>query len=48
MKLVDDVVVEGKTLEEVLDKVEKVFARCKEHRIILSEDKIQVGQRILY
>ena len=44
MKLIDDVVVEGDTLEEVLDKVEQVFKRCREHGIILSEEKIQIGQ----
>ena len=48
MKLVDDVVLEGDTIEEVLAKVEMVFKRCREHGIILSEEKIQVGQKIKF
>ena len=43
LKLIDDVIIEGDTLEDLLSKIETVFQRCREHGIILSEKKIQVG-----
>ena len=47
-KLVDDIVVEDETMEGVLNKVEEVFRRCREHSILLSEGKIQIGQKIKF
>ena len=47
-KLVDDVIVEDETMEGVLDKVEEIFKRCREHSILLSEEKIQIGQKIKF
>ena len=39
---------EGDTLQDVLDKVEQVFQRCRQHGIVLSEEKIQIGQKIKF
>ena len=47
-KLVDDVVVEDETMDGLLGKGEEVFKRCREHNILLSEDKIQIGQKIKF
>ena len=32
----------------MLDKVEQVFQRCRQHGIVLSEEKIKVGQKIKF
>ena len=47
-KLIDDVILEDETLEGVLAKMEEVFKRCREHCIMLSEEKIQIGQRVKF
>ena len=47
-KLIDDVIIESDTLEELLKKMETVFERCRQHGIILSEEKIQVGPKVKF
>ena len=38
-KLVDDILMLGDSVEQLLDRVKAVFKRCEEHRITLSETK---------
>ena len=47
-KLIDDILLQGKTKEEVLEKMEEVFARCEEHGIMLAEGKIQVSRSVRF
>ena len=47
-KLVDDVLVEGKTFEELLGRLEKVFAKAQEYRVTIRERKVKWGQEIKF
>ena len=40
-KLVDDIIVFGKTKKELLDRIEQVFKRCEEHQITAIYTKFQ-------
>ena len=44
-KLVDDILMFGDSVEQLLDHVKAVFKRCKEHGITLSNTKYQVGSK---
>ena len=47
-KLVDDILVQGLTKKELIDRVEAVFNRCLENQITLSNFKHQVGQNVKF
>ena len=47
-KLVDDILVQGRTKKELIERVEAVFHRCLENQITLSNSKHQVGQNIKF
>ena len=42
-KLVDDILVYAENYRQLLERIQTVFARCKEWGITLSEDKYQIG-----
>ena len=47
-KLVDDILMFGDSVEQLLDRVKAVFKRCKEHGITLSDAKYQVGNEVKF
>ena len=47
-KLIDDILVQGRTKKELIDRVEDVFCRCLENQITLSNSKHQVGQNVKF
>ena len=47
-KLVDDIIVFGRTKKELLDRLEQVLVRCKENQITLSDSKQQLGQEVRF
>ena len=47
-KLVDDILVQGRTKKELIERVEAVFHCCLENQITLSNSKHQVGQNIKF
>ena len=47
-KLVDDILVFGKTYEELLERIRQVFERCDEWGITLSKGKYQVGEEVIF
>ena len=46
--MVDDILMLGDSVEQLLDRVKAVFKRCKEHGITLSETKYQVGTEVKF
>ncbi len=47
-KLVDDILVQGATREELISRVRAVLRRCREHGFILSRRKIEIGQEVSF
>ena len=47
-KLVDDILIVGDNVEQLLERIKKVFERCKEHDITLSDKKYQVGAEVKF
>jgi hypothetical protein len=47
-KLVDDILVYGRTYNELLSCVRQVFERYKEWGITLSKDKYQLGEEVSF
>ena len=47
-KLVDDILVQGRTKKELIDRVEALFNHCLENQITLSNSKHQVGQNVKF
>ena len=47
-KLVDDILVQGRTKKELVERVGAVFHRCLENQITLSNSKHQVGQNVKF
>ena len=45
-KLVDDIIIFGDNIEEIVQRVRKVFQRCEEYGITLSKEKYQFGNRV--
>ena len=45
-KLVDDILLQGRTKKEIVERVEAVFHCCLENKITLSNSKYQVGQNV--
>jgi hypothetical protein len=45
-KLVDDILVEGATIEQLRQRLVKVLERCRKHAIKLSIDKLEIGQTV--
>ena len=42
-KLVDNILVQGETYGQLLERIKTVFARCEEWGITLSKEKYQFG-----
>ena len=47
-KLVDDILIVGDIIEQLLERVKAVFKRCEEHEITLSNKKYQVGSEVKF
>ena len=47
-KLVDDILMFGDSVEQLIDRVEAVFKRCEKHGITLSDTKYQVGNEVKF
>ena len=47
-KLVDDILIMGKTKKELLEGMERVIKHCQEHKITLNDKKIQIGQFVKF
>ena len=47
-KLVDDILIAGDTVEQLLERVKEVFKRCEENDITLSDTKYQVGSEVKF
>ena len=47
-KLVNDILMTGKTKDELLEGIEQVLERCKEHNITLSDSKMQMGTELKF
>ena len=47
-KLVDDILIVGDIIEQLLERVKAVFKRCDEHEITLSNKKYQVGSEVKF
>ena len=47
-KLVDDILIQGCTKEELIDRVEAIFHLCLENQITVSNSKHQVGQNVKF
>ena len=48
MKLVDDGLTQGSTLEELRGRLEKLFEVCQKHNITLSRKKFQIGSEVKF
>ena len=46
--MVDDILMLGDSVEQLLDRVKAVSKRWEEHRITLSETKYQVGTEVKF
>ena len=47
-KLVDDILMFGDSVEQLLDRVKALFKRCEEHGITLSNMKYQLGNEVKF
>jgi hypothetical protein len=47
-KMVDDILVQAETREELFTRIESVLERCREHGIVLSKDKLEIGQSVKF
>ena len=47
-KLVDDILITGKTKKELLERIEMVFKRCQDRQITLSKTKQRVGNKVKF
>ena len=47
-KQVDDIIVYGQNVDELMDRVKQVFKRCKEWGITLSKEKYQFGEKVKF
>lgn len=47
-KLVDDILVEGETLEQLQDRIRNVLQRCRKHNIRLSLKKFEIGRKVSF
>ena len=45
-KLVDDILVWGSTLEELIKRVTDILNRCMEHNITISKKKLELGRKV--
>ena len=48
IKIVDDILLQGKTREEVLEKFRELLVRCKKNNVSLSAKKLQFGTEVDY
>ena len=46
VKLVDDILIQAATQEELLERLRAVFLRCREHQITLAKKKVKVGEEV--
>ena len=47
-KLVDDILIYGNTESQLIERIEEVLKRCEEHRITLSNSKLQLGSEVTF
>jgi hypothetical protein len=45
-KLVDDILIEGTTYDELFERIDQVLQRCKEANITISLQKMQIGEEV--
>ena len=48
LKLVDDILVQAATKEELLQRIRQVLQRCRQHGMILSKKKLEIGQEVSF
>ncbi len=48
LKLVDDLLVQAPTKEELLQRIRQVLQRCQQHGMILSKRKLEIGQEVSF
>ena len=48
MKIIDDILIFGPSVNVVLERVKKVLQRCREFNITLSSEKAQIGQSVKF
>ena len=48
VKMVDDVLVQADTKEELFTRIRAVLERCRQHGIVMSKSKLEVGQRVKF
>ncbi len=48
LKLVDDILVQAPTKEELLQRIRQVLQRCQQHGMILSKRKLEIGQEVSF
>lgn len=48
VKIVDDILLQGETEEEVMEKLEIVLKRCREWGITLSKKKMKIAQSVKF
>ena len=47
-KMMDNVLCEGKTMEELIRKSRILFERCREKKLFFSYSKVQCGEEVIY
>ena len=47
-KLVDDILLVGDDVHQLLERIKAVFKRCSEHKITLSSSKYQIGREVKF
>ena len=47
-KLVDDILVTGRSKGELLERIEQVLESCKEHKITLSDSNMHMGTEVKF
>ena len=48
LKLVDDILIHGRTLEELFERIENVLEACNKHNIALSRKKFKIGKEAIF
>jgi hypothetical protein len=48
LKLVDDILVQADTVDQLIERVSNVLQRCREHKITISKKKLEYGQSVTF
>ena len=47
-KFVDDILIYGNSESQLIERIEEVLKRCEEHKITLSNSKLQLGSEVTF